>query len=411
MMWGVVNSCAVTAEAARQSRQSIRRLHRDHPQARIFVTGCAAQLDPDFYAAMPEVTRVLGNREKRDLAMYRTSVAHESGAAKIRVGDIMAPDAAQAPEAETPAALGGSFAGRARAFVQIQSGCDHRCTFCTIPYARGNSCSVPVDTVVRQVQQLVAGGHNEVVLSGVDIAAYGRDFASAGSESGVRLGGLVQVILARVPALPRLRLSTLDCLDIDAALFTAFATEPRLMPHVHLSLQSGDATILKRMARRHSPQQAAALIARFRAARPDMVFGADMIAGFPTESESMFANSVAFVQQNRISWLHVFPYSERPLTPAARIPRARQIPRKERLARARQLRLAGARVRTDTLAARIGARADILVEADNCGKDRYFCPVRLAGADISSGTLLSADIVGMEAGMLQARVAGELLRS
>ncbi|NUB28581.1 tRNA (N(6)-L-threonylcarbamoyladenosine(37)-C(2))-methylthiotransferase MtaB, partial [Azospirillum brasilense] len=293
----IVNTCAVTSEAERQARQTIRKLRRERPNARIVVTGCAAQIDPQRYGAMPEVDQVLGNQEKLQPESWGLAPAE-----KVLVNDIMSVK-------ETAGHLIGGFEDRARAFVQVQQGCDHRCTFCIIPYGRGPSRSVPIGAVVEQVQALVKAGYNEVVLSGVDITSFGPDLPGTPT-----LGQMVRRLLALVPELPRLRLSSLDCIEIDDDLWRLIETEPRLMPHLHLSLQAGDDMILKRMKRRHSRADAIAFCERVRALRPDMVFGADFIAGFPTETDEMFENTMRLVEECGLTWLHVFPYSPRPGT-------------------------------------------------------------------------------------------------
>ncbi|MGI9464801.1 MAG: tRNA (N(6)-L-threonylcarbamoyladenosine(37)-C(2))-methylthiotransferase MtaB, partial [Aestuariivirgaceae bacterium] len=301
----IINTCAVTAEAQRQARQAIRRARRDNPDSRIIVTGCAAQIDPDGFAGMDEVDHVLGNEEKLQAESYAFGVEREE---KVQVNDIMS-------VTETAGHLIDGFAGRTRAFVQIQNGCDHRCTFCIIPFGRGNSRSVPAGDVVRQIQVLLENGYKEIVLTGVDITSYGADLPGTPS-----LGNLVRRILKTVPALPRLRLSSIDSIEADAELMAAFAEEDRLMPHVHLSVQSGDDMILKRMKRRHLRADSIAFCNELRDLRPDVVFGADIIAGFPTETEEMFDGSLRLVEECGLTFLHVFPYSARPGTPAARMP-------------------------------------------------------------------------------------------
>ena len=353
----IVNTCAVIAEAERQARQAIRRARRRSPDAEIIVTGCAAQINPSAYAAMPEVDRVIGNREKLDPRSF--------GAAgePVRVNDIMS-------VTETAGHLVTGFAGRARAFVQVQNGCDHRCTFCIIPYGRGNSRSVPVGAIVRQVRTLVANGYAEVVLTGVDITAYGADLPGRPT-----LGQMVRRLLAQVPELPRLRLSSIDCVELDDGLIHLLAEEDRLMPHLHLSLQAGDDMVLKRMKRRHGRREAIEFCRRARAARPDIVFGADLIAGFPTETEAMFRRSLDIVEACGITWLHVFPYSERPGTPAARMP---QVPVEVRRERAARLRHAGDAAARRFLAGRVGTDAMLLVERNGSGRTEHYAPLRLA---------------------------------
>ena len=360
----IVNTCAVTKEAERQARQAIRRARRDHPQARLIVTGCAAQIDPARYAAMPEVDLVLGNDEKLKRESYARSDA------RVAVGDIMALK-------ETAAHLVDGFEGRARAFIEVQQGCDHRCTFCIIPYGRGNSRSVPVGEIVRQAERLVAAGYRELVLTGVDITSFGGDLPGQPN-----LGQLCRRLLALVPGLERLRLSSLDPVEIDNTLWRLIGEEPRLMPHLHLSVQAGDDMILKRMKRRHLRADALAACRRGRELRPDIALGADMIAGFPTEDDSMFARSLAFIEEAALDYLHVFPFSARPGTPAARMP---QLPSNIVKERAAKLREAGAAATVRALAARIGTIAQVLVEKDGFGHSEHYAPVRFAGpAEIGS---------------------------
>ena len=385
----VVNTCAVTAEAERQARQAIRKAHRERPEARIVVTGCAAQIDPDSFAAMPEVDRVLGNAEKLEAGSWQRLGAGDGGE-RVAVGDIMA-------VRETAAHLIEGFAERSRAFVQVQQGCDHRCTFCIIPFGRGPSRSLPVGAVVEQVRALVAGGYAEVVLTGVDITDYGKDLPGRPS-----LGQLVRRLLRLVPELPRLRLSSLDPVEVDDALIQALAEESRLCPHLHLSLQAGDDLLLKRMKRRHSRADALALVARARAARPDVVFGADLIAGFPTESAAQFANTLALVEDCGLTYLHVFPYSPRPGTPAARMPQVPAALRKERAAR---LRAAGERARARFLESRIGTAAAVLVEKPGFGHSEHFAPVALPEGP-PLGAVAAARIEGLRDG----RLLGSLVR-
>jgi threonylcarbamoyladenosine tRNA methylthiotransferase MtaB len=310
----VINTCAVTAEAVRQARQAIRRAKRENPQARVVVTGCAAQTEAQTFAAMPEVDRVLGNEDKFDRAIWRSE-------SKVAVSDIMGATHMRAHPID-------AIEGRARAFVQVQNGCDHRCTFCIIPFGRGNSRSLPVADVLAQARRLVDNGYREIVLTGVDITSY--------ADAEVRLGGLVKRILRELPELARLRLSSIDSVEADADLIDALASEPRLMPHLHLSLQAGDDLILKRMKRRHSRGQAIHFCAELRRLRPDVVFGADIIAGFPTETETMFARSLDLVEDCGLTQLHVFPFSPRPGTPAARMPQLDRALVKERARRLRE---------------------------------------------------------------------------
>ena len=361
----IVNTCAVTAEAERQSRQAIRRARRRSPGARIIVTGCAAQIDPARYAAMPEVDRVLGNAEK--LAPDAFTTGNDE---PIAVGDIMA-------LRETAAHLVSGFEGRARAFVQVQNGCDHRCTFCIIPYGRGNSRSVPLGGVVSQTRALVAAGYREIVLTGVDLTAYGTDLPGRPG-----LGQLVRRLLAQAPELARLRLSSIDVAEVDDDLMGLIADEPRLMPHLHLSLQAGDDMVLKRMKRRHNRADAVAFCAAVRRLRPDIALGADLIAGFPTETDAMFERSLALVDEAELTFLHVFPYSGRAGTPAARMP---QVPGDVRKARAARLREAGDRVLRHYLDGLVGKTMDVLVERGGEGRSEHYAKVRLAGAYTPGG--------------------------
>jgi threonylcarbamoyladenosine tRNA methylthiotransferase MtaB len=386
----IVNTCAVTAEAERRARQAIRKARRASPRARILVTGCAAQIDPAGFAAMTEVDGVLGNAEKLAADSYRA--LHEPGGARVRVADIMA-------VRETAGHLIAGFAERARAFVEIQQGCDHRCTFCVIPYGRGNNRSVPVGAVADQVRRLVNGGVQEVVLTGVDITGYGADLPGA-----PKLGQLVRRLLAQVPALPRLRLSSLDPVEADEELVGLIGGEPRLMPHLHLSLQAGDDLILKRMKRRHCRADAVAFCARVRALRPDIALGADLIAGFPTETDAAFANTLALVEDCGLDFLHVFPYSARRGTPAARMP---QVPAAVRKARAAALREAGAAARTRFLSAQAGQTVKVLVEQQrdffSLGHSEQFAPVRFAGT-AAPGQIVPVSVIGHdEAGLIGER--------
>jgi len=378
----IVNTCAVTAEAERQARQTIRRLRRDNPAARIIVTGCAAQLSPDKFAAMPEVDRVLGNAEKLNTAALAET--GDDSVIQVQVADIMS-------VRETAPHLIAGFEGRARAFVQVQQGCDHRCTFCIIPFARGRSRSVRPDAIVRQARKLVEGGYREVVLTGVDICSYGGDLPGRPT-----LGRMARRLLAEVPELCRLRLSSLDPAAIDDDLFQLFAEEPRLMPHLHLSLQAMDDVILKRMKRRHSAAQASAVVARARASRPDAAFGADLIAGFPTESEAMFANTLAAVGDLGLAYLHVFPYSPRAGTPAARMP---QVEPGVRKARARKLRAVGDEGLRSFLESRTGTTADVLVERGRSGLSEHYAPVELDFA-ADAGEIVAARLTAVRHGRL-----------
>ncbi len=375
----VVNTCAVTAEAERQARQAIRRARRRNPSARIVVTGCAAQIRPQSFAAMPEVDRVLGNAEKLDIARF---LAEEGP--RVRVNDIMEAH-------ETAGHLIRGFEGRVRAFVQVQQGCDHRCTFCIIPYGRGNSRSVPFGEIVRQVRTLVANGYAEIVLTGVDLTAYGRDLPGY-----PRLGTMMRRLLKLVPDLPRLRLSSIDVAEVDAELLRLVAEEDRLMPHFHLSLQSGDDLILKRMRRRHTRAEAEALCQRIRGLRPDAVFGADLIAGFPTETEDMFRRTLDLIEACGLTWLHVFPYSPRPGTPAARMP---QVPAGLRRERAARLRTAGTEAERRFLESCIGNEATVLVEGEGTGRTEHYAPARL-DQPRPPGALVRARIRGRDGNTL-----------
>ena len=388
----VVNTCGVTAEAVRQSQQSIRRIGRERPGARIVVTGCAAQIEPRRFAAMAEVSAVLGNHEKLSAEVWRAHGAiHPSGAAqeKVKINDITA-------VAEAAAHLTDGFECRVRAFVAVQNGCNHRCTFCVIPYGRGNSRSVPMGEVVDEVRRLCERSCREVVLTGVDLTDYGSNLPGA-----PRLGRLVRQILKHVPELARLRLSSIDAVEADRDLLHAFAEEPRLMPHLHLSLQSGDDLILKRMKRRHSRAEAIAFCTQLRRLRPDIVLGADMIAGFPTETEEMFARSLELVDACGLTHLHVFPFSPRPGTPAARMP---QLPATAVKARASRLRQKGNAALERHLAAQVGVSHRVLVVGDQRGHTEQFTPVRLAGA-VAAGTILDIAVVGHDGRQLLAAIA------
>ncbi|MBR45563.1 MAG: tRNA (N(6)-L-threonylcarbamoyladenosine(37)-C(2))-methylthiotransferase MtaB [Rhodospirillaceae bacterium] len=374
----IFNTCAVTAEAERQARQAIRRARRENPQARIIVTGCAAQIDPARYADMPEVDRVIGNAEKLEAASYH---AAEDG--KIAVNDIMV-------VRETAPHLISGFEGRARAFVQVQNGCDHRCTFCIIPYGRGNSRSVPLGDIAAQARMLVERGYGELVLTGVDISSYGGDLPRQPS-----LGQAVRHLLAAVPELKRLRLSSLDPAVIDSDLKALIADEPRLMPHLHLSVQAGDDLILKRMKRRHNRADILRLADELRALRPDIALGADLIAGFPTESDAMFENTQHLVEEAGLTWLHVFPYSLREGTPAARMP---QHPRTVIRERAARLREAGESAVARFLDGQVGKPQSVLIEQEESGRSAHYAPVRLTGA--AMGEVVSAKAVRREGQVL-----------
>ena len=375
----IVNTCNVTAEAVRQARQTIRRIKREQPDADIVVTGCAAQTAPEQFAEMEEVSRVLGNEEKLSAQGWRSTE-------RVAVGNIMA---ATKPHMHAV----DHIEGHTRAFVQVQNGCDHRCTFCIIPFGRGNSRSLPMHDAVAQVQRLVANGYREIVLTGVDITSYGADLDGA-----PRLGALVKRILRDVPALARLRLSSIDSVEADDDLLDAFANEPRLMPHLHLSLQHGDDLILKRMKRRHSRDQAIVFCNELRRLRPDVVFGADIIAGFPTETEAMFQRSLELVDECGLTQLHVFPFSPRPGTPAARMPQLDRGLVKERAAR---LRFTGEAALRAHLERQIGARLLVLTERGGIGRTEQFTAVRLA-APAAPGMLLDIAVSGHDGRQLLA---------
>ncbi|MER9413729.1 MULTISPECIES: tRNA (N(6)-L-threonylcarbamoyladenosine(37)-C(2))-methylthiotransferase MtaB [unclassified Mesorhizobium] len=374
----IFNTCAVTAEAVRQARQSIRKARRENPAARIIVTGCAAQTEPQNFAAMDEVDLVLGNEEKLKANSYRALPDFGvNDSEKARVNDIFS-------VRETAGHMVDAIDGRARAFVQVQNGCDHRCTFCIIPYGRGNSRSVPMGAVVEQVKRLVGNGYAEIVLTGVDMTSFGADLPGA-----PKLGKLVKTILKQVPDVRRLRLSSIDSIEADDDLLDAIATEPRLMPHLHLSLQSGDDMILKRMKRRHLRDQSIRFCEDVRKLRPAIVFGADIIAGFPTETEEMFQNSIKIVEECGLTHLHVFPFSPREGTPAARMPQVRRELVKQRAA---QLRAAGEAAYRRHLSSLPGTRQTILIERDGVGRTEGFT---LAGLGTGApGEIVEADITG-----------------
>ncbi|WGF86966.1 tRNA (N(6)-L-threonylcarbamoyladenosine(37)-C(2))-methylthiotransferase MtaB [Marinivivus vitaminiproducens] len=366
----VVHTCAVTAEAERQARQTIRRTKRERPDARIVVTGCAAQLKPDAFAAMPEVTRVVGNEEKLKAGTWQGLFRPD--AAPVVVEDIMT-------VRDTASHLVEGFDGRSRAFVQVQAGCDHRCTFCIIPFGRGNNRSVPIGEIVSQTRLLVRKGYREVVLTGVDITSFGKDLPGRPT-----LGQLCRRLLALVPDLPRLRLSSLDPAAVDDDLKALIASEPRLMPHVHLSVQAGDTMVLKRMKRRHVRDDVLVLCDELRRLRGDIVFGADLIAGFPTETDAMFQNTLDLVSEAGLTFLHVFPYSAREGTPASRMP---QVAKPVRKGRAARLREAGDRALAGFLAGEVGRTRQVLIEAGGRGHTEHFAPVRLAGGEGQPGTV------------------------
>ena len=364
----VINSCAVTNEAVAQVRQSIRKLKRERPDARIVVTGCAAQTQAQMFADMREVDRVVGNADKmrRDAWLTARAAFAANASEKIAVSDIMA------VKEMAPHLVEGFASRQPRAFVQVQNGCDHRCTFCIIPFGRGNSRSLPVDAVVDQARALVERGHAEIVLTGVDLTSYGADLPDAPG-----LGQLAKQVLRRVPELKRLRISSIDSIEADADLLDAVANDARLMPHLHLSLQSGDDLILKRMKRRHLREDATAFCAQVKRLRPDIALGADIIAGFPTETEEMFSRSLDLVEECGLTFLHVFPYSPRPGTPAARMP---QVPSQTIKERAKRLRAAGDVVLHKRLAAEVGATREVLIESATIGRTEHFLPVATAGA-------------------------------
>jgi threonylcarbamoyladenosine tRNA methylthiotransferase MtaB len=383
----VVNSCAVTNEAVAQARQSIRRLKRERPDARIVVTGCAAQTQAKMFADMAEVDRVVGNDDKMRGEAWRDARAvFDAGIAsdKIAVTDIMS------VKEMAPHLVEGFQRGLPRVFVQVQNGCDHRCTFCIIPFGRGNSRSVPMGAVVEQVRSVVERGHAEIVLTGVDLTSYGADLPGA-----PKLGMLTRQILRHVPELKRLRISSIDSIEADRDLLDVIADEARLMPHLHLSLQSGDDMILKRMKRRHLRQDAIDFCAQLRRLRPDIALGADIIAGFPTETEEMFARSQDLVEQCGLTFLHVFPYSKRPGTPAARMP---QVAGGEIRERARRLRATGEAALRKRLESEIGATRDVLIESSTAGRTEHFVPVAIAGE--TPGTVKRLAIAGHDGARL-----------
>ena len=383
----VVNTCAVTSEAVRKARQDIRKLRRDHPDAKLIVTGCAAQTEPDTFAKMDEVDVVLGNIEKMNPATWAGMAPDLIGKTEpVQVDDIMS-------VTETAGHLIDGFGTRSRAYVQVQNGCDHRCTFCIIPYGRGNSRSVPAGVVVDQIKRLVDTGYNEVVLTGVDLTSWGADLPAT-----PKLGDLVMRILKLVPDLPRLRISSIDSIEVDENLLCAIATEPRLMPHLHLSLQHGDDMILKRMKRRHLRDDAIAFCQEARKLRPDMTYGADIIAGFPTETDAMFANSLALVAECDLTWLHVFPYSPRPGTPAARMPQVNGKVIKERAA---ALRAAGTAQVNLHLKAQAGKTHHVLMENARMGRTEQFTEV-LFNADQPESQIVRAQITGFAGHQLTA---------
>lgn len=392
----IFNTCAVTAEATRQAKQSIRRMKRKNPDADIIVTGCAAQIDPKQFAEMPEVGQILGNEEKLSVQSYQDFGISKNE--KVAVNDIMSVK-------KTAPHLIDGYEERSRAFVQVQNGCDHRCTFCIIPYGRGNSRSVPAGEVVTQIQKLVDNGYQEVIITGVDITSYGADLPGRPS-----LGTLCQKILKNVPDLKRLRLSSIDSIETDEPLFDAITTDMRMMPHLHLSLQSGDNMILKRMKRRHTREDAIEFCNAVTKKRPDVVFGADIITGFPTETEDMFENSMKMVDDCNLTYLHVFPYSEREGTPAARMP---QMDRSIRKARGAKLRALGEEKLDAFLSSQVGNDVEILVEKamkdENAvlGHTEHFAPAKILGKyldNLKSGYIAKARVTGYQDGILLTEV-------
>lgn len=378
----VFNTCAVTAEAERQARQAIRKYRRDNPFSKIIVTGCGAQINPDSFSQMPEVDQVLGNMEKLEEKYFKPEGEH----ARVIVNDIMS-------VRETAEHLIASFDGRSRAFIQVQNGCNHRCTFCTIPYGRGNSRSVPFGVIVDQARILLDKGFKEIVLTGVDITAYGEDLPGKPT-----LGQIVKRLLAQIPELPRLRLSSLDSVEVDADILHVFENEARLMPHFHLSLQAGDDMILKRMKRRHLRQDAIDICQKIRILRPDVVFGADIIAGFPTETEEMFENTLRIVEECDVTFLHVFPYSPRHGTPAARMPQVKKSLIKERAAR---LREAGQHQLCKKLSHFVGRDVTVLLETETQGHSEHFLKVALTTPH-TPGSLIQARVMRVKNDSLEA---------
>lgn len=372
----IINTCAVTGEAVRQAMQTIRRVRRERPEARVIVTGCAAQIEPELFADLDAVDHVIGNGEKMRAETFVQLAAGDSE--RVRVNDIMS-------VTETASHMIDGFGSRARAYVQVQNGCDHRCTFCIIPFGRGPSRSVAAGEIVSEIRKLVANGYSEVVLTGVDITSYGRDLPGQPT-----LGSLVRRVLKLVPELRRLRLSSLDQVEVDEDLFVALAEEERLMPHLHLSIQAGDDMVLKRMKRRHLRADAIDFCAHARRLRPDVVFGADLIAGFPTESDEMFENTLDLVRECGLTYLHVFPFSPRQGTPAAKMP---QVDRRAVKARAQRLREEGGRALSCFLDTQMGRVADILVERSHFGRTAQFAETNV-------------NVAGVPGGMLRARITG-----
>ena len=381
----IFNTCAVTAEATRQARQAIRRAHKENPEAQIIVTGCAAQTEAEVFASMPEVTRVLGNEEK----LVASSWLKNTNRPRVDVSDIMTVTETRPPMID-------QLTARTRAFVQVQTGCDHRCTFCIIPFGRGNSRSVPLADAVEQVRRLVASGHHEVVLSGVDLTSWGPDLAGA-----PRLSTLLAAILKSVPDLKRLRLSSVDSIEVDDALIKLIASEEKIMPHLHLSLQSGDNMILKRMKRRHMREDSIAFCETLRKLRPEMVFGADIIAGFPTETDEMFENSLKLVDECGLTYLHVFPFSPRPGTPAARMPMVGKDVIKRRAA---LLRHKGEARLAKFLAAQVGRTQPVLIETPLTGRTAQFALTRFQ-QHMTPGAIVDVDVIAAQASHLDVRLA------
>tara|TARA_B110001469_G_scaffold75049_1_gene71182 strand:+ start:201 stop:1457 length:1257 start_codon:yes stop_codon:yes gene_type:complete len=384
----VINTCAVTAEAVRKAKQDIRKLRRQNPEAKLIVTGCAAQTEPDTFIQMTEVDVVIGNTEKMQPSIW-AGLAGDFGTEPIQVDDIMS-------VTETASHLLDGFGTRSRAYVQVQNGCDHRCTFCIIPFGRGNSRSVPAGVVVDQIKRLVDKGYAEIVLTGVDMTSWGADLPAK-----PRLGDLVLRILKLVPDLPRLRISSIDSIEVDPALMQAIATESRLMPHLHLSLQHGDDLILKRMKRRHLRSDAIRFTQEAIRLRPDMTFGADIIAGFPTETEAHFENSLDLVRECNLTWLHVFPYSARNGTPAARMPQVNGRDIKDRAAR---LRAAGEAKVLQHLKAQVGHMHNVLLENPNMGRTQQFAEVIFAKPQ-PEGKIISTEIISASTTQLHGRAA------
>ncbi len=382
----IFNTCAVTQEAERQARQAIRRARRQKPHARIIVTGCAAQVNAQKFAAMEEVDIVLGNEEKLHAPFYQTSHFETVLEEKILVNDIMSVK-------DTALHLISGFEGKTRSFVQVQNGCDHRCTFCRIPYGRGNSRSVPVGDIVQQVRLLVQNGYKEVVLTGVDITSYGQNLPGKPT-----LGQVVKRLLALVPDLPRLRLSSLDPVEVDADVLSLIAIEPRFMPHIHLSLQAGDNMILKRMKRRHLREDVIALCQKLRSLRGNIAFGADIIAGFPTETEEMFQNSLSIIEECNLAYLHVFPFSPHPETPASRMP---QVPGAIIKERASKLREVGERSLRRFLESQLGRQENILMETESVGHTETFAPTKIiTNTGLTPGEIVTKTITSVESNTL-----------